>query len=111
MKSCRFMCEDPCTELRFSVICSERWFYRSVGRHQAFEFFKPVLDDDRLGRAGAFITRVTGLDHQESLAVPSHIVAATRSHKVVALEQNPGSSWREARIRLNRTAIRAAPLR
>jgi len=39
------------------------WPILLVGRHQAFEFFKPVEDDDDLA------LRLSFPDHQESLAV------------------------------------------
>ncbi len=40
----------------------------SVGRHQAFEFFKPVLDDVDLGRG------LVPPNHQESLSVGGDVV-------------------------------------
>src|SRR6476469_3127621 len=50
------------------------WTGMSVNRNSAFEFFETVLDKNHFRRLdGCGVLR---LDHQESLSVRSHIVAA-----------------------------------
>ena len=58
----------------------------SLRRHQAFEFFKPVLHDDDF--LPCFARHTAFLDHQEPLAVGSNIVLSGTGSEVSFLEQD-----------------------
>ncbi len=45
---------------------------KSLRRHQALEFFKPVEDDDQLCLCWCFSSLLGSLDYQEALAEYTH---------------------------------------
>ena len=61
-------CDDFASPPRFTGLCSP-----SACRHETFQLFKPVLDDDQCERV-VFGRALDALDHQKPLAIRRDVV-------------------------------------